>query len=93
MNMFRAMVVVAACGFPAVVNAYEYAIDDGSGNVNIGPAFEADVLWGDYFFVEDDQTLITDVRIALGSIDPGLEIELFVFDDPATMAIPSTPSP
>lgn len=82
MDMFRALTVVAACGLPAVVNAHEYGLDDGSGNVNIGPAFEADVLWGNYFFVEDDQMLITDVRVALGSIDPGLEIELFVFDDP-----------
>jgi hypothetical protein len=63
-------------------DAYEYALDDGDGEINIGPALDADVLWGNYFFVEGGFDTVTTVRVALGTIPAGRDIELLVFDDP-----------
>lgn len=82
----RAWVGVLCVGASAGVglSGFEYAHDNGSGNVNIGPAFAepAEMLWGNYFEVEGGYNTITSVSVAWGSIEPGLEAQLLVFDDP-----------
>jgi hypothetical protein len=75
-------VVMSVPVSPAVAGLFEYAADDGSGSINIGPSFDAEMLWGNYFAAEPGFGTITAVSIAFGSIEAGRPIDLLVFDDP-----------
>lgn len=59
-----------------------YTLDDGSGNINIGPTFTAEMLWGNYFYTQPGANVITEVQIGFGSYAVGAPVTLYVFDDP-----------
>lgn len=74
-------------GAGAVLNPVEYVYDDGTMNVGVGPpsSFPSDpeMLWGNYFFVEEGGEVITRISFALGSSFPeGREVSVALFDDP-----------
>lgn len=59
-----------------------YKLDDGSGNINIGPSFAAEMLWGNYFYTQPGAHVITEVQVGFGSYAVGAPVTLYVFDDP-----------
>jgi len=78
---------IALMGAAAAVGTIEYAYDDGTMNVGVGPpsSFPSDpeMLWGNYFFVEDGGEVITRISFAMGSSFPeGREVHVALFDDP-----------
>jgi len=56
----------------AGADTIQYQIDDGSGNVNIGPpsTFSADMLWGNYFQALPQGEQIIELQVALGTNYP-----------------------
>lgn len=76
------MAATIALGGRASAGIFEYAADDGTGSINIGPSFNAEMLWGNYFTAAPGHDTITTIRIAFGSIDAGRPIDLLLFDDP-----------
>ncbi|MEM6325729.1 MAG: T9SS type A sorting domain-containing protein [Bacteroidota bacterium] len=63
----------------------EYAHDDGSASVNIGPpsSFDPDMLWGNYFEVEAGGEVITEIAVAFGSTFPsGGPVTFWLLGDP-----------
>lgn len=74
----------------AAADTVLYQIDDGSGNVNIGPpsTFSADMLWGNYFQALPQGEQITELRVGLGTSYPRdefsqpLPLTLYLYDDP-----------
>lgn len=68
----------------ASAGLFEYALDDGAGNFNIGPStFDAQMLWGNYFDAQPGAETITGVSVSFaGSVPVGREVMLVVFDDP-----------
>ncbi len=94
MKSTLAITIATFCILTTAATAqFEYALDDGTGEVNIGPIFEADVLWGNYFYVKDDYTIITSLQLALGSIDAGMPIKLHLFNDPDNDGDPANAIP
>lgn len=82
---FRAIAAALAAGHAAVAIAapiHEYKADDGSGSINHGLAFTGQVMWGNYFEVEENCNLITSVSVAFGNIPAGRSVQVLVFDDP-----------
>lgn len=74
-------------GAGIALNTVEYAYDNGTMNVAVGPpsSFPSDpeMLWGNYFFVEEGGEVITTISFALGSSFPeGREVHVALFDDP-----------
>ncbi len=63
---------------------FEYALDDGAGNWNIGPsAWPADMLWGNYFVAEPGFETIDSISVSFGSeVQTGRQVELVLFEDP-----------
>ncbi len=67
-----------------------YKLDDGSGNVNVGPpsTFDADMLWGNYFQAQPNGRQIFELQVGLGTnyprdeFDQPLPLTLFLFEDP-----------
>lgn len=80
---------------------FVYQIDDGSGNVNVGPpsTFSADMLWGNYFTVEPGAERISEIRVGLGPNYPQddfgdpLPLTLHLFDDPDNDGNPTNAVP
>lgn len=62
-------------GFDMVQPTHAYVIDDGSGNTNQGPpsSFDPDMLWGNYFTVEEGGEVITRIEVAFGPTFPSSE--------------------
>jgi hypothetical protein len=78
---------VLLLGAGLALNNVEYAYDNGTMNVAVGPpsSFPSDpeMLWGNYFFVEEGGEVITRISFALGSSFPeGREVHVALFDDP-----------
>ncbi|MCA9068276.1 MAG: hypothetical protein KDA84_05105 [Planctomycetaceae bacterium] len=75
-----ALVTIAASS----ANAFEYAIDDGSGNYTIGPSqFDAQMLWGNYFDAVPDQETITSISVSFaGSVPLDRQVSVLLFEDP-----------
>jgi len=75
-----ALVTIAASS----ANAFEYAIDDGSGNYTIGPSqFDAEMLWGNYFDAEPGQEIITSISVSFaGSVPLDRPVSVLLFEDP-----------
>jgi len=65
-------------------NAFEYKLDDGSGNYTIGPSqFDAEMLWGNYFDAEPGYEIITSISVSFATSVPlGREVSVLLFDDP-----------
>jgi hypothetical protein len=83
------------CG-PVFVRAdFDYVLDDGSGSFNIGPsAFDAQMLWGNYFDAQPGAMLIDRVSVAFATNVPqGRAVRLVVFDDPTDDADPTDAIP
>lgn len=53
---------------------FVYRLDDGAGNVNIGPpsSFDPDMLWGNYFAVAPGAEVVTAIEVAFGATFPSL---------------------
>lgn len=53
---------------------FVYLLDDGAGNVNIGPpsSFDPDMLWGNYFLVAPGAEVVTAIEVAFGATFPSL---------------------
>lgn len=51
-----------------------YLYDDGDGDTNQGPpsTFDPDMLWGNYFLVEEGGEVITEISVAFGPTFPSL---------------------
>lgn len=60
--------------FEMPVHPVVYRLDDGSGNVNIGPpsSFDPDMLWGNYYPVQAGGEVITQISVAFGATFPSL---------------------
>lgn len=79
----------------------QYVLDDGSGNVNVGPpsAFDADMLWGNYFTAVQGGEQIIELRVGLGTSYPRdefgnlLPLTLYLFDDPDNDGDPTNAIP
>lgn len=84
----------------------DYAYDDGSASVNIGPpsSFDPDMLWGNYYLTEPGGEVLTEVSVAFGGTFPSLAngpVTFWVLDDPdadgdprnatALMSVQATP--
>ena len=72
---------------PVEVETLEYAHDDGTGNVNIGPpsTFDPDMLWGNYYLTQPGGEIITEISIAFGPTFPSLAdgpVTFWLLDDP-----------
>jgi len=82
MSLLVSVVVVTSGAHAAV----QYGYDDGTGSVNIGPAFLGQMLWGNYFYTQSSggiaQDTITQVSVAFGNIAVGRTVTLCVFEDP-----------
>jgi hypothetical protein len=79
--------IVPLCVLTGVLpaaNAFEYALDDGTGNYTIGPSqFAAQMLWGNYFDAEPGFETITSISVAFaGSVPLGARVTVILFDDP-----------
>lgn len=67
-----------------------YQLDDGTGNVNVGPpsSFSADMLWGNVFSAQPGGEQIIELQVGLGTNYPRdefnqpLPLTLYLFDDP-----------
>ncbi|MEM1329824.1 MAG: hypothetical protein AAGG07_04615 [Planctomycetota bacterium] len=61
-----------------------YALDDGAGNVGLGPpsSFDADMLFGNYFYAQPGANIITELSVALNELIPNEEFTMYLFDDP-----------
>ena len=78
-----------------------YQLDDGSGNVNVGPpsTFDADMLWGNYFVAQPEGRQIFELQVGLGTSYPRDEfnqpvpLTLYLFDDPDDDGDPSNAIP
>lgn len=68
----------------APASVAQYTLDDGSGGSNIGPAgFNANMMWGNYFFAQPGEETITGIDISFTTaLTAGLPVTLFVFNDP-----------
>jgi hypothetical protein len=77
------MMYLLAGTVPAA-NAFEYALDDGTGTFNIGPSqFDAQMLWGNYFDALPGYETITSISVSFaGSVPIGEPVTLLLFDDP-----------
>lgn len=89
MRINSTLTVFAATGVFALLTAaspaaasFEYVADDGTGSVNVGPAIDGQMLWGNYFYAEPDRDIITTISVAFGNIAIGREVTLLLFDDP-----------
>jgi len=82
LSLLTTMLAMFAAAPSAHAGLFEYAADDGSGNINIGPAFSAEMLWGNYFTAESGFNTITTIRVSFGSIAPDRPLDLLLFDDP-----------
>ena len=69
---------------PAASASMTYALDDGAGNIGLGPpsSFDADMLFGNYYFAEPGAETITALSVALNEIIPTEEFTMYLFDDP-----------
>lgn len=72
---------------PVEVETVEYAHDDGTGNVNIGPpsTFDPDMLWGNYYLTQAGGEVLTEISVAFGGTFPSLEngpVTFWLLDDP-----------
>jgi hypothetical protein len=81
---------------PAHAQFYEYALDDGSGNFNIGPStFDANMTWLNAFNADPAGEIISSVRVSFGDIanNDGVlgpdHITVAILDDPNSDADPS----
>lgn len=86
-EVISASPVIPEAPYPlaSAYGAIEYAYDDGSANTNIGPpsTFDPDMLWGNYFFTEEEGEIITEISVAFGSTFPSLDVVTFwLLDDP-----------
>ncbi len=63
-----------------------YALDDGTGSVNIGPTFPAEFMWGNVFDASPAGRLITKISVAYGALPaapaPATPVRLYLFEDP-----------
>lgn len=61
-----------------------YALDDGTGSVNIGPTFPAEFMWGNVFDASPAGQLINTISVAYGSLptSPATPVRLYLFEDP-----------
>ena len=62
-------------GFEAAAGgAFDYALDDGDGDSNIGPpsTFDPDMLWGNYFTAQPGGQFVTQLSVAFGPTFPSL---------------------
>ena len=92
MNRMSCFVIaLGALGLQPVAHArsFQYAHDDGAGLVNIGPVFDGQLLWGNYFFAQPGAAWITTISVAFGNIAPGRDVTLLLFEDPDDDADPS----
>jgi len=63
------LAALAALIAPANAQFYEYALDDGSGNYNIGPSsFDANMTWLNAFNADPEGQIISSVRVSFGDI-------------------------
>jgi hypothetical protein len=78
-----ALAFALAWAAPAA-NAFEYVLDDGTGNFNIGPSqFDAQMLWGNYFDAQAGYETITSISVSFaGSVPIGEPVTVVLFDDP-----------
>jgi len=81
-----ALLIMAAPA--ASIAAFEYTLDDGTGNVNVGPpsSFDqfpnTDMIWGNYFTEQNGQNELTSIRLGVGSlVTEPRTISLIVWDD------------
>ncbi len=90
---WRCAAVVAAVGSACMAGGqpdpFEYLLDDGAGNFNIGPSqFDANMTWLNTFTAEPGRERITRVRAAFGTIanDDGVlgpdTVTVAVLEDP-----------
>ena len=79
------LALVCATEAFATEETFEYRLDDGSGNIGVGPpsTFDADMLWGNYFYAEPGFSTITELSVGLNAPPaPGSLLTLYLFDDP-----------
>ncbi|MDX9976256.1 MAG: hypothetical protein RBU21_24990 [FCB group bacterium] len=78
------LLCVLVCSVAAWGGTFEYALDDGTGNWTIGPSqFDAQMMWGNYFDVENGFSTITSISVSFASGVPvGRPVSLLLFDDP-----------
>lgn len=92
---------IAAPAAAAGAGTVLYQLDDGSGNVNVGPpsSFSADMLWGNYFTTEPGGEQILELRVGLGTSYPRddfnqpLPLTLYLFNDPDNDGDPTNAVP
>ncbi len=99
------VVSVAALATASLASAGEetflYKLDDGSGNVNVGPpsTFDADMLWGNYFQAQSTGRQIFELQVGLGTSYPRdafnqpLPLTLYLFEDPDNDGDPTNAVP
>lgn len=75
---------------------FTYSLDDGSGNINVGPpsSFDefdnTDMVWGNMFEVVDDRDTIVSISVNFGSLSAEpREVSLIVWDDADNDADPT----
>ncbi len=81
------MIATLACASGASAQL-QYAYDDGTANVNVGPPSSfsqfpnTDFLWGNYFEADPDNTLLTSVEIDFGSFSSvPRDVEILIYND------------
>lgn len=82
-HAFFAVVTLALMCLPAGAG-YEYALDDGAGNMSIGPSeWDAELLWGNCFEVVEGYEVIDSLSMSFAPDVPiGREITMVLFEDP-----------
>lgn len=80
------MIGILACSSGhALANDYRY--DDGGSFTTLGPprSFEQfgdiDMLWGNYFYTQDDTEYVTTLEFELGRLSENNQVTLWIFDD------------
>lgn len=79
-RLILALTLAGAAGTASA--AYTYKYDDGTGNVNVGPNFAAQVLFGNVYTADPANNYITSIAVAWGSIPVGTSVSLALYDDP-----------
>lgn len=97
-NSVLSAICISTCLASASLADVEYSYDDGNSNITLGPprSFEQfgniDMLWGNYYFTEQDTEFVTSLSFELGRLSAGKQISLWVFDDLDNDADPTNAS-